>query len=206
MRTTLNCELMMDHYIAHPYWPEREELIRIQRDSGMNRQRSDEKRAAALKAQLDKAGLTMEDYRALERRAAREWYREDSVKDTGRIVIPRHQLAGCMVEAVGRAPKNLRGPFDKDSFRSMVQLSDFVTDRTDKDGVFDRYVKLEKSNMRNHQVNPFIQTFTATGTVSIPTDVKAEDLRRLLDYAVGEIGVGASRKMGYGRGMVVSLQ
>ena len=59
-RKELKCELLMDRYIAHPYWSAREELIRIQRDSGMNRQKSDEKRAAALKAQLNKVGLTIE--------------------------------------------------------------------------------------------------------------------------------------------------
>ncbi len=102
-RKELKCELLMEKYIAHPYWQEREELIRIQRDSGMNRQKSDDKRAAALKAQLNKAGLSLEQYRELERSAARQWYRENG-KDDGVIVIPRHQLAGCLVEAVGRAP------------------------------------------------------------------------------------------------------
>ncbi len=80
-----------------------------------------------------------------------------------------------------------------------------MSDRTAADGVFDRYVKLEKSNMRNRQRNEFIENFTATGTVSIPSDVKVEDVRRLLEYAIEDIGVGASRKMGYGRGVVVSL-
>ncbi len=155
-RKELKCEMLMDRYIAHPYWSEREELIRIQRDSGMNRQKSDEKRAAALKAQLNKVGLSAEQYRELERKAARQWYRVGGNGD-GAIVIPRHQLAGCLVEAVGRAPRNLRGRFDKDSFRFMVQLSDFVTDKTDKDGVFDRYVKLERSNMRNRQCNEYVE-------------------------------------------------
>jgi CRISPR/Cas system endoribonuclease Cas6 (RAMP superfamily) len=110
-----------------------------------------------------------------------------------------------LVEAVGRATRNLRGRFEKDSFRHLVQLSDFVTDKTVADGVFDRYVKLEKTVMRSRQRNEFIQDFTATGTLSIPGDVKVADLRRLLDYAVEEVGVGASRKMGFGRGVVVSL-
>jgi hypothetical protein len=194
----------MEKYIAHPYWQEREEVIRIQRDSGMNRQKSDEKRMAALKAQLNKVGSSLEQYRELEKRAERQWYRTDS-KDDGAIVIPRHQLAGCLVEAVGRAPRNLRGRFDKDSFRHLVQMSDFVTDKTASDGVFDRYVKLEKSNMRSRQRNEYVESFTAKGTVSIPSDVKVEDVRRLLEYAIEDIGVGASRKMGFGRGVVVSL-
>ena len=203
-RRELKCELLMEKYIAHPYWQAREEVIRIQRDSGMNRQKSDEKRAAALKAQLNKVGLTLEQYGELEKRAAWQWYRAGG-NDDGVIVIPRHQLAGCLVEAVGRAPKNLRGRFDKDSFRHLVQMSDFVTDKTAADGVFDRYVKLEKTTMRNRQRNEFIEEFTATGTLSIPSDVKVEDVRRLLDFAIEDIGVGASRKMGYGRGVVVSL-
>ena len=140
----------------------------------------------------------------MERRANRQWYREGD-KDDGKIVIPRHQLAGCLVEAVGRAPKNLRGRFDKDSFRHLVQVGDFVTNKTAADGVFDRYVKLEKSNMRNRQCNEYVENFTATGTISIPTNVKTEDVQRLLEYAIEDIGVGASRKMGFGRGTVVSF-
>jgi hypothetical protein len=60
--------------------------------------------------------------------------------------------------------------------------------------------------MRSRQCNEYVENFTATGTVSIPSDVKVEDLRRLLEYAVGEIGVGASRKMGFGRGVVIALE
>ena len=48
-RRQVKFQLLIQKYIAHPYWREREELIRIQRDSGMSRQRSDEKRLAALK-------------------------------------------------------------------------------------------------------------------------------------------------------------
>jgi CRISPR/Cas system CMR subunit Cmr6 (Cas7 group RAMP superfamily) len=60
--------------------------------------------------------------------------------------------------------------------------------------------------MRSLQSNDFIERFTATGTFSVPVDDKVADLKRLLSYAVEETGIGACRKMGYGRGILVELE
>jgi len=204
-RKTIEVTLTMEKYVAHPYWPEREFVIRMQKDSGMNRQKSEEKRQAALKAQVEKSGFTLDDYRAAEAKARREWYRAGD-KDDGNIIIPRHQLAGALVETVGRVPKALRGKFDKDSFRHFVQIGDFTTGKKQADGVYSRYVKLETSNMRSHQTNEYLEDFAATGEVSIPDDVKSEDVQRLFAHAIGTIGVGACRKMGFGRGEILAWE
>lgn len=211
MRKTINIGIIMDAYIAHPYWPERERVIRIQRNSGMARQKTDEKRDAALKAQLGKEGVTMEEYHELVKKAARQWY----TNADGKIIIPRHQLAGAFVQTVGTSPKALRGAFEKDSFRSVVQVGDFVTEKTAPDGVFSRYVKLETSNMRSLQENEFIgncsmasvfgKEFPAVGTLSIPEDADEKfvgTLKRVFIAALGEVGIGAARKMGFGRGVL----
>lgn len=203
-RKTLALEVMFKSYLAHPYWPERERVISIQKSSGMNRQKSDDKRQAALKAQCDKEGITIAEFLELEKRASRQWYRADD-DPTSEIIIPRHQVAGCLVETIGRSTKNLRGHFTKDSFRHHVQLSDLRTGKFERDGVFDRYVKLETSNMRSRQVNEYISDFLASGTVNVDVDVKVSDLSRLFAHAFAEIGVGAARKMGFGRGDLITL-
>ncbi len=203
MRSVVNVTIEFDRYIAHPYWPERETVIKIMKDSGMARQKSDDKRETALMNQLKKEGISKEEFERIKAAANRQWYRVNNNDQTSEIVIPRHQIAGSLVQAVGTATKNLRGKYDKDSFRSMVEISDFRTSKTESDGKFDRYVKLEGSNMRSHQVNEYIQDFTAIGTFRVREDANLENLEHLLDTAVENIGVGASRKMGFGRGRVV---
>jgi hypothetical protein len=203
-RKTLTATIEFERYIAHPYWPERELLIRINKDSGMNRLRSDAKRATALKQEVEKHDMTMDDYAKLETAAARQFYRVS--EPDGEIIVPRHQLAGSLVHTIKFAPKNLRGKYNDDSFRALVQISDFLTGKTVKDGTYSRYVKLETSNMRSLQSNDYIERFTATGTFCVHMEDKVADLKRLLSYAVEETGIGACRKMGYGRGVLTSFE
>jgi hypothetical protein len=196
----------MGSYIAHPYWPEKELVISIELKSGVNRLKLEDKKRAALKSQCEKEGISIADYHKFVEMAARPWYRVDNDDLASPIIIPRHQLAGCLVETIGRTPKAVHGKYNADSFRHHVQVSDFVTDRTEKDGVFDRYVKLEGSNKRDHQVNECLRDFVATGTLSVASDAKSDDLRRLLTYALEEVGVGASRKMGFGFGELAEFE
>ena len=203
-RKEVTVEIAMESYIAHPYWPEREQLIQIQLLSGINRLKNDDKKLAALKGQLEKDGLTMADYENLKVRAARQWYRVDPEDEISEIVIPRHQIAGCLVETINRTPKALHGVYNADSFRHVVRISWFLTGRNKADGVFRRYVKLDTSNKRSLQENEVLEHFTAAGTLSVPTDTKLDALKRFLSYAFDEIGLGAARKMGYGRGALLT--
>ena len=205
----MQVSIQFNSYIASPYWPAKELVIRIQKDSGVNRQKSDEKRTAALKAQCNKMGMTYEAYLAAIKDSERQWY----VNDAGYIYIPRHQLAGAFVEAVGQSPKALRGPFTKDNFRALVQVGDFTTEKTKADGVFERYVKLDASNMRSLQRNEYIGNYLTEGKefvakgVILPSDKRqADTVKRLLQQVVESIGVGGSRKMGFGRGVVLSCE
>jgi len=195
--------IQMANYIGHPYWPERETIISIQKDSGMSRQKSDEKRALALRSQLKKVGLTEDESQNLVRLANRQWYRVDPLDEATVIIIPRHHIAGACVQTIGVSPKALRGSFDKDNFRSQVQISDFVTNRTKSDGIFDRYVKRE-GVMRGHEKNDFIEDFTATGTLKMFDTEKPDVLKRLFEHTISVTGTGACRKMGYGRGELAS--
>ncbi len=204
-REQLELTLQIEAYIANPFWPERSQVIEIDKLGGVAQQKSEPKRLLARQGQLDKMGLTMADYERLVARSNRAWYRKDPEDETSEIVIPRHHLAGMLVQAVGHAPKSVRGGFDKDSFRHVVRLSDLTTGKYTHDTVFSRYVKLETSNQRNLQTSYVITNFKATGTVELLADAKVADLERLLKFALMQIGLGSSRKMGYGRGELVSL-
>ena len=205
----ISIELTMQNYIAHPFWPARNLCIDIEKKSGVNRQKSEEKRRAALEAECGKRDMSYDDYLAAREQAAEQWYRENGPGSA--IVIPRHQLAGALVQTIAGAPKALRGPFDKDNFRAFVQLGDFLTDRERSDGTFSRFVKLEGSNQRSWQENDYIgryldkgEAFQAEGVVTIADDKTAATVKALLEKAVQSIGLGAARKMGFGRGLVVA--
>ena len=75
-------------YIAHPYWPEREKVINIQKESGTKRARSEEKRIKNLRDYLVQRGLSMEDYEELVRKADRQFY---TVADLNGAVLPDHR-------------------------------------------------------------------------------------------------------------------
>lgn len=200
----VNVELRMTNYIAHPFWPARNRVIEIEKKSGCNRQKSDDKRLAAIKAECSKQGYTYEQYLEFCEQAKDQWYRRD-----GKIIIPRHQLAGAIVQTIAGSPKALRGSFDKDNFRALIQLGDFITNRSEASGIFGRFVKLEGSNQRSWQENEYIgayldqgEPFTAEGVISIGEPKQEETVRALLRAAVETIGIGAARKMGFGRGEV----
>lgn len=206
MQKSVDIVLEMQSYIAHPYWPARNKVIEIQKKSGVNRQKSEEKREAALKAECARQGITFERYHELLVEAAEQWYRAADRK----IMIPRHQLAGAIVETIGRSPKALRGMFDKQNFRALIQIGDFRTVLTEPSGIFRRFVKLETSNQRNWQENEYIgiyldvgKPFSATGKVSMADHRQEDAVKALLTKAVEDTGVGAARKMGFGRGRVL---
>lgn len=49
----------LDTYIAHPYWPEREKLINIQKESGLSRARTAQTRRKALDDYLASVAPTL---------------------------------------------------------------------------------------------------------------------------------------------------
>lgn len=201
--------LLMRSYIAHPFWDARNRVIEIEKKSGVNRLKNEDKRIAALKAECQKQGISYEDYQRLKVEADEQWYRLPD----GRIYIPRHQIAGALVQTIGESPKNLRGPYNKDNFRALVQISDFVTNLTQPSGVFERFVKLEGSNQRSFQKNEYIgvylekgQPFEACGTIVVEDPKQAKTVENLLVAAVERVGIGAARKMGFGRGKVLKME
>lgn len=199
----MNVTLMLKNHISHPYWAEKELTIRIEKDSGCNRLKSPEKKVSAIKAQCDIVGISYESYLDAVKAAKAQWYMQN-----GKIYIPRHQIHGALVQAVGLAPKALRGVFTKDNFRAMVQISDFVSNKTSPDGIYTRYVKDAVSNMRRLTQNEYVGEYLDKGApvefkgTICCDDNKLENVKRLMTEVVTNIGIGACRKMGWGRGEV----
>lgn len=206
---TINVTLRMRNYIAHPFWPAKNTCIEIEKKSGVNRLKVEEKRIAALKAECSRQGVTYEQYLQLQIEAKEEWYR----RSDGTIYVPRHQLAGGLVQTIGSSPRSLNGPYNKDNFRALAQIGDFETDCKEASGVFSRFVKLEGSNQRSWQENEFLgqyldegEPFDASGVLQIVDPKQVDTLKRLFVHTIENIGIGAARKMGFGRGEVVAFE
>ena len=203
-------------YIAHPYWPAREKVISIQKISGINRVRSVEKRDRALDAYLHTIDTTREQYDALVTQADRQFYTWADVltrsqmdgKKPDEIVIPAHQMYGCLAQAAAMAPASMRLA-RVEQLRVVLRLSDgFATGKLKADGIFSRYVVVKlgtgvkASNQRSLRENAYIEDFDATGALDyLPGEDERDEkkVRDFIEFAGREIGVGASRKVGSGR-------
>jgi hypothetical protein len=199
-------------YIAHPYWPDLEKVINIQKSSGCNRARSEKNRAAALSDYLAKIGMTLEEYQAMEKRAARQFYRLADVAPDARppsaeeIVIPEHHVYGCLTAASDQARSGVR-ICDPTQLRSMIVVEGpLMTGKTAEDGWWERFAVVtagtgaKLSNQRALRRNAYIRDFRCRLRLSIADDrVDLDRVRAFVAYAGREVGIGASRKMGWGR-------
>jgi hypothetical protein len=215
--------LKFSSYIAEPYWAEREKLVTIEKRSGMNLARSEDRREAALLKHLENIGSSPEEYQELKKLAARPWYtigsssngkahgkgKKADSEDT--ILIPRHQLSGCLVQAAASAPAGARIP--QDELRCILHISDFVTEpaKTNEDANdWSRFILPTDakgnaiSNQRRLTISRVLEDFTAVGEIDFDTgDIKRKAVIDLMKHAGKRIGAGASRKMGYGRFVVL---
>jgi hypothetical protein len=201
-------------YIAHPYWPEREKLINIIKESGMSRARSSANRQKALSEYLKREGISTDQYEELERLASRQFY----TAPDGTIIIPSLHVISMIVNAVSNMRAQGR-PFTPEQARTMVQAGPWVTDRTEPDGTWERFAVVTSgsgaklSNQRALRSNEYIGSppgtdgppVTAVGTFIVDDAVNITKLHETLSYAGEMTGIGASRKMGWGRFEVVSL-
>lgn len=194
-------------YIGHPYWPEREKLINVQKQSGINRARSEDKRQKTLRAWLDAHEMTLDDYRQLETRAARPFYTGMDVglsKHADEIVIPAHHLYGMCAQAADLAPSAVRLA-SPEQIRTVMDVGDFRTGKTKADGVWERFAVVKSgsgqalSNQRGLRSDHFISDVTARGSIRLVNDELEKKARDFWTWAGREIGVGASRKLGWGR-------
>lgn len=168
----------------------------------MNRVRSQAKREQALSNHLTKMGLSMEEYEELLRIADRPFH----LTPGGLIVIPAHNLYGCLAQASDLATSSLRLA-SPEQIRTVLHTSDWLTDKREADSlVWKRFVVVKSgtgqalSNQRSLRENSYIADFEAVGTLRFSLDILRPDkVRAFLDYAGLNIGVGASRKLDNGR-------
>jgi hypothetical protein len=200
----------LDSYIGHPYWPEMARLVDIVKQSGMSRARSQANARKALEEHLKAQGMTLEDYEALKAAAERPFYTVDGPGSA--IVVPELHVIS-MIVAVCDTIRAAGRPVPPDQVRSVIQVSPWTTDRRESDGVWERFAVVSSgtgaklSNQRGFRSNPYIKGAQATGTISVQPDmVKPEVLRNALEWGGLHIGIGASRKMGWGRFQVVSFK
>ena len=189
-------------YVGHPFWAEREKLINIQKESGMMRSRTMQNRANALEQYLRDKGLGLKDYEELKARADRPFY----FNAKGEIIIPILHLEGCLVEAAYEAKSALRLCEPK-LIRVLLRLSDFRTNKTVEDAQdWSRFAVVtagtgaKLSNQRALRENKVLHNFEAQGNIAFrPDHVSPDRLKSFLEFAGWYCGVGASRKMGFGR-------
>lgn len=205
--TTYKLDVLLHSYIGHPYWPERERVINITKMSGMSRARSDANRRKALETWLKENGMTFADWEGLQEIADRPFYTDS----TGQIVIPELHVISMIVAACDSARAAQR-PISPDQVRSAITVSPWATGKKEPDKVWERFAVVtagtgqKLSNQRALRVNPFIEATACTGTVMLNQALVSPDkFRKLLDYAGTDIGIGASRKMGFGRFTIRSM-
>jgi hypothetical protein len=215
-RVTYNIQVHLDSYIAHPYWPERERLINIVKESGMSRARSSANRRKALEEYLKSNNMTYAEYEELEKRANRQFYTAGEW-----IIVPELHVTSMLVNASMQMRAAGR-PAAPEQIRSLIRFSDWRTDRHKPDGVWERFAVVTSgtgaklSNQRALRTNEYIGTppgedtrsgVPAIGKVTIEDSmVKPEVLREAISYAGTYIGIGACRKMGWGRFRVVNFE
>lgn len=198
-------------YIAHPYWPERERLINIQKESGTKRARSEEKRIKSLRDFLAAKGMSLEDYEALEKRAERQFYTAGDLGPEAdghvpeEIIIPSHQFYGMLAQACDLASSAIRIA-RVDNLRTVIAVSSAFTGKVKADGTWERFVVVtagtggKLSNQRALRSNAYLGPFnTGIGVTFSEEIVAPKKVGDFIAFAGREIGIGASRKLGWGR-------
>lgn len=188
-------------YIADPYWLARDELINVQKASGVNRARSEANRRKALEEHLKRLGKDFQWYLDLEEAARKPFY----TNGDGTIEIPQNQVYACFAHGCSEARAATR-PCNPEQVRSRFVCSAWQTTKTREDGWFERFVtvtagnKTKLSNQRGLRRNAYITDFDATGSIEFdPGFVKPPTLKEFLIWTGDNIGVGACRKMGWGK-------
>lgn len=199
---TYSISLSFDRgYIADPYWPELAKLIDVQKNSGMNRAKSTANRRKALEEYLNGAGMTLADYERLEALSKRPFY----VDDDGMIVVPENHVMSFLVATCSEARAANR-PCQPEQVRSRFIATPWKTGKAQADGVWERFATVSAgtgqklSNQRGLRASKFIEKFTATGTIKFDADfVDPKTLEKAIGWGGQFVGIGASRKMGWGR-------
>jgi hypothetical protein len=201
-------------YIAHPYWPALERYINITKESGISRARTEPNRAKALNEYLTKVGMTVAEFERLKIAASKPFCTVADVQqfcevdghDPNEIVIPINQIYGCLVQASDEARAATRIA-KKEQIRTVLEINQpLFTGKSAADGVWERFAVVtagtgnKLSNQRALRSNRYIAGFDVQLSIDFDSHfVDAKGLHDFVTYAGREIGIGASRKLGWGR-------
>lgn len=195
-------------YIAHPYWPSMDKVVNIQKQSGMNRAKSDANRRSALEQYLKSIKMAPTEYDILVQDSKRPFY----TSADGEIIIPPNQFISCIVATCDTARAAMR-PCPPDQVRSRFVVTPLKTSKSKSDGVWERFAVVSAgtgqklSNQRGFRSNEYITDFRAFGSIKFdPSFIKPDVMEQALRYAGEMVGVGASRKMGWGRFELVEFK
>lgn len=139
-----------------------------------------------------------------EEQAEKKLYRHPN----GNIGFPGIWFRGCLIAEYERTAANKTKTITKERVSPRIKIEPFMIDSGLND--YEVYVRSissgsRKSGTRTMCVNPVIQEWTASGTLITTLDETKEDLKRKLNSAGENIGVGGNRINGYGRFTVIEF-
>ena len=195
-------------FIAEPFTPEMSRYIDITKQSGMNRARSTANRRKALEEHLKQIGMTLVEFDELERLARRPF-----ILDTdGHILITKTNVQGFLVATTDEL-RSASKPCPKEQVRSRIGITPWATAKKAPDGVYERFATVtggagnKLSNQRALRSSHYISGFSAHGQMSIdPEFVKPSVLEGAIRWGGENVGIGAARKMGWGRFTLASFE
>jgi hypothetical protein len=201
--TTKTLTLEVKRYIAHPYWPEVHWLFSLDKAALIHPKHSAAKKDQILQAHCKNEGIAWQDVLdARTKIATEQWY-----KDTdGNIIVPRHHLVCSWIQSLRNHP--MKKQIKVEQFRTFCNCTDGIVTPAKKvcDGKFRRYCSSEESNLRRLQEHEEIRDFQVTTEVTFMANIlTTKELTNLIKFAGVYFGMGAARKMDYGRYMVVSF-
>ena len=120
--TDYKVRVHLDTYIGHPYWPEREKLINIGKESGISRARTPATRRKALDDYLAAISMTRSQYEDLERAASRPFY----TSDDGTIIVPALHVISMIVATCDTISARAR-PCPPDLARTLIRPTGWTT-------------------------------------------------------------------------------
>lgn len=191
-------------YIANPYWPEVEWCLKIEQKAGVHPRHKDDKKRKLIEHYCNQNGISLADFDAARVKiATQRWYFDKN----GDIYIPRHHISGMLVQTI--QGHRLKSSVNVDQLRSFLQVYDaeVLPKKQKLDFMFSRYIKNPESNMRRLQEDEVISDFVAVGTLNFNPDIfNIRDVEDLFSYGGRWVGIGSSRKMGYGRYSVKEMK
>jgi hypothetical protein len=177
------------------------EVIEITKKSGMNRAKSEANRRKSLEEYLRANGMTLADFERLEALSKRPFH----TAPDGEIIIPRDSVMAFLVASNDEARAAFRA-CPPEQVWSRIIATDLTTGKMAADGIWRRYATVSlgtgarASNQRGLRENPYIEGFTARGSLSFDEQlVDPASLKNLIAWGGQFVGLGASRKMGKGR-------